>query len=205
MRQFRAPVKIILFLSSYVPLFFIMALKFGKVTPLLISGYKISLVNFPYIDFRIYISYLSVVVLVLCVLFTALLYRMVTVHSGRATTQEPVDRYQKRSELLSMYLLVYVFVFAGLNFTTLLDLGIFLVFFGILGVLQINSEILHVNPMLGLRGYQVYEVTSDEQVLLVISKSSLEEKMILPETKEADNTRKKIEVVSLGRTTYLAP
>ena len=205
MREFRAPVKIVLFLSSYVPLFFIMALKFGKVPPLLIAGYEIPFMDFPYIDFRIYVSYLSIGILVLCVLFTALLYRMVTVHSGRATTQEPVDKYQKRSELLSMYLLVYVFVFAGLDFTTLLDLGIFLVFFGILGVLQINSEILHVNPMLGLRGYQVYEVTSDEQVLLVISESSLEEKMILPETKTADNPRKKIEVVSLGRTTYLAP
>ena len=205
MREFRAPVKVILFLSSYVPLFFIMALKFGKVHPLLITGYKIPFVDVPYIDFRIYLSYLSIGLLVLCILFTALLYRMVTVHSGRSTTQKPVDKYQKRSELLSMYLLVYVFVFAGLNFTTLLDLSIFLVFFGILGVLQINSEILHVNPMLGLRGYQVYEVTSDEQVLLVISKSSLEEKMILPEIEEADNPRKKIEVVSLGRNTYFAP
>lgn len=205
MREFRAPVKVVLFLSSYVPLFFIMALKFGRVSPLLIAGYKVPLIDFPYIEFRMSVSYLSIGLLVLCILFTALLYRMVTVHSGRATTQEPVDKYQKRSELLSMYLLVYVFVFAGLDFTTLLDLGIFLVFFGILGVLQINSEILHVNPMLGLRGYQVYEVTSDEQVLLVISKSSLEEKMILPETKKADKSRKKIEVVSLGRTTYLAP
>ncbi|GAA0676246.1 hypothetical protein ACFQDG_01880 [Natronoarchaeum mannanilyticum] len=100
---------------------------------------------------------------------------------------------------------MYVFVFAGLDFTQPLDIGIFLVFFCILGVLQINSGHLHVNPMLGLRGYQVYELTSDERVILVISDGSIEEKVMTPESKDSTDARDKLEVVPLDTTTALAP
>jgi len=199
-REFRKPIKIILFVSSYVPLFIIMGLKLWNVGPMLIGVFPV-----PYIDLRAGLSYLTSSILVLCVIFTVLVYHIVTVHSDRATTQRPIDTYQKRNELLSTYLLVYVFVFAGLDFTKVLDLAIFVVFFFVLGVLQINSGHLHVNPMLGMRGYQVYELTSDDQVLLLISDGSLEEKIMSPESKPKSDARDKVEVVPLDQTTALVP
>ncbi len=199
-REFRQPIEIILFISSYVPLFIIMGLKFWNVGPMVTDIYYV-----PYVDLPVGISYLTGSIFVSCVIFTFLVYHIVQIHAGRATTQRPIDTYQKRNELLTTYLLVYVFVFAGLDFTQLLDMTIFLVFFFILGVLQINSGHLHVNPMLGVRGYQVYELTSDDQVLLVISDGSLEEKIMSPESKTNTDTRNKVEIVSLDQTTALAP
>ncbi|WP_254278621.1 hypothetical protein [Haloarcula marina] len=199
-REFRQPVKIILFLSSYVPLFLIMGIRLWNVGPMLIDIYPV-----PYLNFKIGLSYFTGGIVVLCAIFTILVYQIVQTHSERGTTQRPIDTYQKRNELLSTYLLVYVFVFAGLNFTQPLDIAIFVVFFFILGVLQINSGHLHVNPMLGLRGYQVYELTSDEQVLLIISDGSLEEKIMSPESQSSSDARDKVEVVSLDNTTALAP
>ena len=199
-REFRQPIKIILFVSSYVPLFIIMGLKFWNVGPMLTGVYPL-----PYFDLYFGLSYLTAGIFILCVVFTFLVYRVVQVHSNRATTQRPIDTYQKRNELLSTYLLVYVFVFAGLDFTKPLDLAIFVVFFAVLGVLQINSGHLHVNPMLGMRGYQVYELTSDEKVLLIISDGSLEEKIMSPASQTSTDARDKVEVVALDRTTALAP
>lgn len=199
-REFRQPIKIILFVSSYVPLFIIMGLKFWNVGPMLTDIYPV-----PYFDFHVGLSYLTGIIFVLSVIFTVLVYWIVGTHSNRGTTQRPIDTYQKRNELLTTYLLVYVFVFAGLNFTQPLDMAIFLIFFFILGVLQINSGHLHVNPMLGIRGYQVYELTSNDQVMLIISDGSLEEKIMPPESQTNNDARDKIEVVSLDHTTALAP
>ena len=197
-REFRKPIKIILFVSSYVPLFIIMGLKFWNVGPMLTGIYTI-----PQVNLRVGLSYLTTGIFALCVVFTLLVYQVVQVHSDRATTQRPIDTYEKRNELLSTYLLVYVFVFAGLDFTKPLDLVIFTVFFFILGVLQINSGHLHVNPMLGMRGYQVYELTSNDQVLLIIAEGPLEEKIMSPET--SSESRDKVEIVPLDHTTALAP
>ena len=199
-REFRKPIKIILFVSSYVPLFIIMGLNLWNVGPMLIDVFPV-----PYVGLQVGLSYLTGSIFILCVIFTVLVYQIVAVHSDRATTQRPIDTYQKRNELLSTYLLVYVFVFAGLDFTKGLDLTIFVVFFFVLGVLQINSGHLHVNPMLGMRGYQVYELTSDDQVLLLISDGSLEEKIMSPESKPKSDARNKVEVVPLDHTTALAP
>ncbi len=199
-REFRQPIKIILFISSYVPLFIIMGFKFWNVGPMVSDIYYI-----PFVDFPVGLSYLTGSIFVFCVIFTLLVYYIVQIHSGRATTQRAIDTYQKRNELLTTYLLVYVFVFAGLDFTQPLDMAIFLVFFFILGILQINSGHLHVNPMLGIRGYQVYELTSDDQVLLIISDGSLEEKIMSPESEANTDARNKVEIVSLDGTTALAP
>jgi hypothetical protein len=200
MREFKAPVKLILFLSSYVPLFFIISLRLGSNPPLLVDGFEV-----PYIQFVLDVSWASAIILLLCVLFTASLYYIINVHSGRGRSMRRVDKYQKRNELVSMYLLVYVFVFAGLNFTNLVDILIFFVFFAILGITQVNSEMLHVNPMLGVRGYQAYEVTSDQQVILVITREELEEKMFSVGSESSERSQQNIELISLGATTYIAP
>lgn len=199
MRQFRRPVKVILFLSSYVPLFFIMAIKLWNTGLILIS------VNcLPIINASVRLSALSLLLVVFCTVLTFLLYKIIGVHSNRGTTQRPIDQYQKRNDLLMTYLLVYIFTFAGLDFEKLLDLVIFLIFFVMLGVLQIRSGHLYINPMLGVRGYEVYEITSGDEVLLVISNGSIKGK-ITPAYSDDPEARDKVDVVELDKTTFFAP
>lgn len=200
MREFRGWVKLILFLSSYIPLFLILSLEIGSYRPRAIDG-----LTFPMTSFRLNFSYYSLAIIAGCIILTWLLYQMVSVSADRGRTQKAVDKFQQRNELLSTYLLVYVFVFVGLDFTKLLDVGIFIIFFAILGVLQIYSEMLHVNPMLGIRGYRIYEITSDSEVLLVISETKIEEKVISMDADTSSEQRQKIELVHLGSMAYLAP
>lgn len=200
MAKLRTWVKTILFLSSYVPLFFIMSLELWSTPP--IATFDFSIIG---LNFMISVSWISMVVIVACVIFTLLLCRLLSVHSSRGIRQRSVDTYQQRNELLSTYLLVYVFVFAGLDYTKFLDFSIFVIFFVMLGVLQIRSEMLHVNPMLGFRGYRIYEVRSGSEVMLVITDSPIEQKLISPENHTPGQGPGKIELVNLGSTTYLAP
>ena len=57
-REFRHPIKIILFISSYVPLFIIMGLKFWNVGPMLTDIYTV-----PYVDIHVGLSYLAATIL----------------------------------------------------------------------------------------------------------------------------------------------
>jgi len=125
-----------------------------------------------------------------------------------AIVEKTVDSYQRKNDLLSMYLLSYVFVFAGLAFSNPVDIVVFVVFFSMLGLLQIRSEILHINTLLGAVGYYAYSMTNNDRIILVISDGRIEEKMKFPEDSSESDTETshtKIELVPLGGTTYLAP
>jgi hypothetical protein len=73
-----------------------------------------------------------------------------------------------------------------------------------LGVLQIRSGHLYINPMLGVRGYEVYEITSGDEVLLVISNGSIKGN-ISPAYSDNSEARDKVDVVELDKTTFFAP
>lgn len=153
-------------------------------------------------------SHVSALLTLFCILISIVLYWVMRTNSGSGTTKKIVDGYEKRNDLLSMYLLSYVFVFAGLMFSNPVDIAVFTTFFAMLAILQIRSEILHINPMLGLAGYHSYQVTSSSRTILVISKGHIEEKMNFPEEdpeSDNDNSHTKIKLVPLGGTTYLAP
>lgn len=199
-REFRTPIKLILFLSSYVPLFIIIGMELWDFGPMLVSVYTV-----PHISYTVGLSYVSASIFLGCIVVTKYLYLIIHTHSERATTQYPIDTYKKRNEMLATYLLVYVFVFVGLDFTQPMDVGIFIIFFFMLAVTQIKSGHIYVNPMLGIRGYQVYEITSDEKIVLVISKGTISEKVTETEAQLESSPRKKIEVVSMDNTTVLAP
>ncbi|KYH23703.1 hypothetical protein HAPAU_41830 [Halalkalicoccus paucihalophilus] len=200
---FRSPVRLILFISSYVPLFFIISLRLGDVKPLLIKGLYIR-----HFQFELVFSYVSTVIASFCIIISLILYWVMRTQSQSGVIEKTVESYQEKNELLSMYLLSYVFVFAGLTFSNTIDIVIFAVFFIMLGILQIRSEILHINPMLGIRGYHAYNITNNGRTILVISNGRIEEKIKFPENSSESSTKPshtKIELVPLGGTTYLAP
>jgi len=202
MVEFRWPTKICLFLSSYVPLFLILGIELHAREPLFLSKVVIPStgVEFP-------ISVVSLLLVVFSVLLGGFLTFLLSFHSGHKVQHMKCENFQQRNELLSSYLLVYVFVFVGLDFSDITDWLIFAVFFGMLAILQMRSEMLHINPLLGLAGFRVYEVESGTQTLLVISKNNIRESIKIPESQKnvSDPSYRNLEVIQLGPSTYMTP
>jgi hypothetical protein len=72
---------------------------------------------------------------------------------------ETVASVNRRDGEAMSYIVSYLLPFIALPSGTLADgisLGIFLL---VLGVLYINSDMLHINPMLNLGGWHIYEIT----------------------------------------------
>lgn len=202
MVRFRWPVKVCLFLSSYVPLYLILAIELIGRPPLVYSNLPL-----PLVPLEIPVSVISILFLSFSILLIFFLWFLLRYHSDHRIKHKRCDRFQQRNELISSYLLVYVFVFAGLNFNEISNVLIFIIFFSMLAVLQMRSEMLHINPLLGLGGYRVYQVESKQQSLLVISKERLTENIIIPESQSdvSEPEYFNIELIQLGPNTYMTP
>lgn len=70
-----------------------------------------------------------------------------------------VERISRRDGDAMSYIVSYILPFIALpsrNPADVISLGVFLL---VLGVVYINSGMMHINPMLNLAGWHVYEVT----------------------------------------------
>jgi hypothetical protein len=72
------------------------------------------------------------------------------------------------------YIVSYLLPFIALpssNIGDLISLGIFI---GVLAVLYVNSDMIHINPVLNLLGWHIYEVEKDSgQICTVISRQKI--------------------------------
>jgi len=74
-------------------------------------------------------------------------------------TSITVASVQRRDAEAMSYIVSYVIPFLAIPFESLeeaLSLG---VFFLVIGILYVNSNMIHINPMLNLSGYHLYEIT----------------------------------------------
>jgi hypothetical protein len=193
MASFKKPINYLLFLSSYVPLFILIGIRIHEVPEIK----TLSVLNF-----SISLTYTTLIV-VSCIFLTLLLIWSISTIRERGSVQKKVEKIRLRNERLASYLVVYVFVFAGLSFTVLEDLIIFFIFFALLFFIEIRSELLYTNPLLAIWGYKLFEVTLDDRVVLVISKGHLEEKLIQKENDGQSYTE--LELIPMGRTTFIEP
>lgn len=202
MVEFRWPTKVCLFLSSYVPLFLILAIELHRREPAVVPHVPV-----PGTEGQFPVSLTSILLLLFSVLLIIFLAFLVIYHSGHKIDEVRCENFKQRNELLSSYLLVYVFVFVGLNFSSITDWLIFAIFFAMLAVLQMRSEMLHINPLLGIAGFRVYEVKSENRTLLVISKNNIRESIKIPESQKnvSDPSYRNLEVIQLGPSTYMTP
>lgn len=195
MAEFKGYIKYLLFLSSYVPLFVIISIRIHKLEPIT----EISNLRFVPVT----ISWYALGLVALSIALWSALYMLVKSMQRRGTKRKRVDKLRLRNDHLASYLLVYVFVFAGLNFTLLEDIAIFILFFLLLSAIQIRSENLYTNPLLAVWGYRIYEATLEDKVVILISKYQIEEKLISKEDK--GGTYADIEMIPMGSNTYLIP
>lgn len=74
-------------------------------------------------------------------------------------TRITVASVQRRDAEAMSYIVSYIIPFLAMPFQSLeeaLSLG---VFFFVIGILYVNSNMIHINPMLNLSGYHLYEVS----------------------------------------------
>ena len=166
MAQLRRGVKILLFLSSYLPLFGIFAFQYrNEVTT--VAG--------------ISAPFASLVFVSLCAIPLPFLVLVIRIQASSSPDFKEVDEYRRRNDQVTSYLFVYVLAFFGLDLFEVNNLVAFLVFFGMVAIIQIRSSQLHVNPVLGLLGYDIYHVKSGREVALVVADCALEDEFVAPD------------------------
>lgn len=67
----------------------------------------------------------------------------------------------RRDESVMAYLFTYVLPFIGMPFGDATEIAVAAIFFALLLVLYVRTELFYVNPILSLAGYRVYEVAVD--------------------------------------------
>ncbi|HEX3880494.1 MAG TPA: hypothetical protein VHW24_26110 [Bryobacteraceae bacterium] len=139
-------VRLLLFLSSYFPLAAIVTILFYDKHPRLAIG-------------AITVSGLG--------LLGMLLY----LHSARklAPIQLTITRARRMDMEAMSYMVTYVIPFMAVPSDSSEKQAALLLFFVVLAVLYINSNMIHINPMLNVFRYHLYEVTTadgSDQILI---------------------------------------
>ncbi|MFD1569907.1 hypothetical protein [Halorubrum laminariae] len=143
MADYRGWVKVGLFLSSYIPLWLAMAVKAHDIT------YTVYGVQFPWIS----------LLFVLMTLISGIVLReAITIRKQKEPKFRDIESYKSRHDLLTSYLIPYIFPFVSLDYALWENWVIFTLFFFVLGAIQIRSAHLHVNPILAVMGYDIYEI-----------------------------------------------
>lgn len=178
MADFRGWVKFSLFFSSYIPLWLAMAVKVGDVT-YLFRGLSIPVLSIAFLIF----SAISAIILVL----------VFRVSSEKEPKYKNINSYKSREDLLTTYLISYIFPFIGLNYSNISSWIVFAIFFFVLAAIPIPSNHLYVNPVLSIFGYKLYELEGEEL-----------EKSILVAARKEDISDGQMKVVELGNNVYLS-
>lgn len=147
-----APARAILFLSSFAPLFIVLAIRAvaRDTIALAVAGCLVA------------ISVGSVSVLTVWL-------RKAARFGPRPTT---IVRTSPRDDLAVAYIVTYVVPFLGIDFSKFRDALALLLIFATTLTVAIRTNLFYVNPFLNLLGYHIYEAEDDKgQVFALISKS----------------------------------
>lgn len=152
--------KLILFLSAYIPLFIIISIKYFLK---LIYNIKI-----PYLKLNIPIPIIPIIILITTLIL--FYYFKKIINNSKSETEKffNVDRVDEKNDIILTYLVPYFFSFITINSYEefLCCIFIFLIIF----MIYINSEILYINPLFILSGYNFYKIYSKNTNILLISK-----------------------------------
>lgn len=143
-------VKIFLFLSSYIPLFLVLAIK-NYTNPHAVMA-------------------MSILILV------PFLFLIYTFHKASRMSGEYVEitSIENRSNQFLEYIIAYIIPFLGFNLNSVPDLISVLIIFIMIGVLYIKSDLIYMNPILNLLNYTLYKVNTKNRELMIISKNEID-------------------------------
>jgi hypothetical protein len=142
--------RIVLFLSSYSPLFVLFAVK-----------------QYPH-SHKIAYSFIGLSAFALLVLFAF-------IQTGKklASSKIVIKEHVARDGDAMSYIVTYLVPFLDIKFTEFENvIGLGIIFF-VLGILYVNSNMIYMNPVLNLVGLHIFDTrTSDDRPLVLITRRS---------------------------------
>ncbi len=124
-------VKVVLFLSSYHPLFLILAIK------------------------NWYNFYITVIFIIICV-YSLLVWAFIVSKKGTVESYKVLKAENKTQESLN-YLIPYIISFIGFDLNKWQDWSALAILLSILFVVYLNSDLLYINPILSFFKYKIYK------------------------------------------------
>jgi hypothetical protein len=129
------PVRIILFFSSYAPLFLIIALR----------GWRDS-------------RYLAIGLAVASVVSVLVLFVFLRIAQTLAAGRIKVDSVASRDGDAMSYIVTYLLPFLAVKLNDVTDAGSLGIVLAVIAILYVNSNMIHTNPVLNIAGYHVFEI-----------------------------------------------
>lgn len=178
--------KWLLFISSYAPLYLLLAINNYdfKLTP--VAFFKAVLISETKLYFWI------VIVSLFIISFVAVGYfRFISLNDSRSlATLKPIN------ESVLSYLIAYVIPLTAMNISSTNSLVVNGLLFMIIGIVYVNSDLLYLNILLILIGYRVYNDPSNNVIITNYSRDELTTYM---NTRERVLCRKVVKGVYLVR------
>lgn len=154
--------KLILFASSYIPIFWIISLQLIEKSNALTKN-EFSILHFSswknfkglhYTPFVIFITILWIIIIILLLVILKF-YK----DDNLKLDMEIKTVNNINSNYITNYLAVYIFPFITLNMTTFDGFGTLIILVSIIGFVYIKNDILYINPILNiLFGYNIYSL-----------------------------------------------
>ncbi|MGY6212299.1 anti-phage protein KwaA [Cytobacillus firmus] len=147
--------KIILFLSSYSPLFLIIAILHIKLNDIervkdIIPQDK---------------QWLIILMLVMFILPNAILFYLINRVRSFQPIREKTNSFVNKNSDVMNYIVTYLIPFLSFDFDKLNQTIAFAILIFVLGIVYIHSEIFYINPILILMGYKIYEINDKYLVI----------------------------------------
>jgi len=170
--------KIILFLTAYSPLFLILLLKNN-------NAFLVKIYNFKYNEFLhkpleslyLFVRTLNepIFYLILITIFVPFLVLCLFICFQKRTNckQYKVLSIKDVSHESLSYILTYIIAFLSLDLPNIADILSILILIIIIGMVYINSSLIHINPILYFCGYSIMELNvfkdeKEENILLLV-------------------------------------
>ena len=147
----REYVKIFLFLSSYIPLFIVLALK-----------------NYNH-------SYFITTMIITILVSISFLFYIIYKSSKMNGEYYEIKSIEDKSNQFLEYIIAYIFPFLGFNLECIVDIISLAIIFLMIGALYIRSDMIYMNPILNFMNYNLYKVKCDDKELMIITKKEIRE------------------------------
>ena len=164
--------KILLFCSSYIPLFIIIIVKLINIR--FSTKFKYYFVTNP-LNYELMVVLVVFVFLILCGLVGL---HIVFNKSNHGKTDINIKSVENKTDMVYSYFLPYIFSILPLfdfeSISNLSNIIVILILFYIMLVVYVNSDLYLLDPILIVRNYKYYKVTTEnDDVIIVLSKVNL--------------------------------